>query len=252
MALERIVRILESCSSEEPKLPPTILYEEGWLLRLVLEWFSTHGVSDHELEFLDGARWFSEGLLPSAFLATRSRDPLAEGWTHADGAIGHFDVGDAGKGDLKLRQDAKQLVIVEAKMFSDLSSGVTHADYFDQAARTVACMAEVLTRAEWAASEMSKLGFCVLAPLQKVSEGSFQKLVNNESIGPKVEQRVREWVEAHRDDKAEWLSEWFEPVLKSMRLDVLAWEDVVATISEHDAQAGEAIGVFYDRCLQYN
>jgi hypothetical protein len=137
-------------------------------------------------------------------------------------------------------------------MFSDLSAGVSYADYFDQAARTVACMAEVLKRAKRAAPEMSKLGFHVLAPLQKVSEGSFQKLVNSDSIGPKVEQRVREWVEEHKDDKAEWLSEWFEPVLERIKLDVLAWEDVVATITQHDAQAGETIKVFYDRCLECN
>jgi hypothetical protein len=252
MSLERIVRILESCSSEEPKLPPTILYEEGWLLRLVLDWFSTHAVVDHPLGFDEGARWRSEALLPSAFLATVKSDPLAEGWTHADGAIGHFDIGDAGKGDLALRHDAEQLVIVEAKMFAGLSPGVTNADYFDQAARTVACMAEVLKRAGRRASEMSRLGFYVLAPLEQIGRGFFKEQVNKDSIGRKVQQRARDWVEAHPDDNGGWLSEWFEPVLNTIGLAALSWEEVVATIGEHDAQAGEAISVFYDRCLEYN
>jgi hypothetical protein len=252
MALERIVGMLESCSTEEPKLPPTILYNEGWLLRLVLDWFSTHRVSDHALEFHDAARWFSEALLPSAFLATRSRDPLAEGWTHADGAIGHFDIGDAGKGDLKLRHDAEQLVIVEAKMSGGLSSGVTNADYFDQAARTVACMAEVLKRAARPPSEMSRLGFFVLAPGREIEKRSFGRYVDQESIGTKVERRVNEWLEEHEDDKGQWYSDWFQPALEKVQLTVLSWEKVIGTITEHDAQSGQAVKAFYDRCLEYN
>jgi hypothetical protein len=252
MALERIVRILESCSSEEPKLSPTILYNEGWLLRLVLDWFSTHAVVDHPLGFDEGARWFSEALLPSAFLATVKSDPLAEGWTHADGAIGHFDIGDAGKGDLALRHDAEQLVIVEAKMFAGLSPGVTNADYFDQAARTVACMAEVLRRAGRPASEMSRLVFCVLAPEREVEKRSFDQYMDKGSISTSVERRVTEWLEEHEDDKRQWHSHWFQPLLDRVQPRVLNWEEVAATIGEHDAQAGEAIGVFYDRCLEYN
>ncbi len=41
---------------------------------------------------------------------------------------------------------ATQFVVAEGKMYSPLSPGVTHARYFDQAARTVACIAEVLRR----------------------------------------------------------------------------------------------------------
>jgi hypothetical protein len=252
MALERILGILESCSTEEPKVSPTILYNEGWLLRLVLDWFSAHSVPGHALEFHDGARWFSEALLPSAFLATDRPDLLAEGWTHADGVIGHFEIGGVGKGDLKLRPGAQQLVIVEAKMSAALSSGVTNAAYFDQAARTVACMAEVLYRAEPPASKMSRLGFCVLAPQEQIGRGFFKEQVNKESIGAKVKQRVSDWAGKHDDDKERWHSEWFQPALDKIRLDVLSWEEVVETITAHDAQAGETVGAFYDKCLAFN
>ena len=33
-------------------------------------------------------KWYSEALLPSAFLARVREDKLAEFWTHADGVIG--------------------------------------------------------------------------------------------------------------------------------------------------------------------
>jgi hypothetical protein len=252
MALERILGILESCSGEVAKVSPTILYNEGWLLRLALDWFSTRSVPGHALDFEDGADWYSEALLPSAFLATQRPDPLAEGWTHADGVIGHFEIGDVGKGDLKLRPGAHQLVIVEAKMSAALSSGVTNAEYFDQAARAVACMAEVLNRADRPASKMSRLGFCVLAPQAQIERGFFEEQVNKESIGAKVKQRVSDWVGKHDDDKQRWHSECFQLVLDRIRLDVLSWEQVVETITVHDAGAGEAVGAFYDKCLAFN
>ena len=44
--------------------------------------------------------------------------------------------------------DARQFVLLEAKLFNRLSSGVKNAPFFDQAARSVACMAEVLRRAD--------------------------------------------------------------------------------------------------------
>ena len=146
MVFDRIRVLLESCSDEIPLFPPTLIYNEGWLLRLVLDWFSRNKIPNHPLNFQEDARWFSEALLPSAFLSRFRGDPLAENWTHADGVVGHFSIGDQGKADLSLRHDATQLLVLEAKMFSELSSGVTNAGYFNQAARNVACIAEVFHR----------------------------------------------------------------------------------------------------------
>ena len=252
MAMEMVQGILSSCNTEEPKLPPTILYNEGWVLRLVLEWFSKHRVTGHALDFDSGSRWYSEALLPSAFLATCRGDPLAEGRTHADGVIGHFNVGVTGKGDLELGHGAKQLVIVEAKMFSGLSAGVKNADYYDQAARAAACIAEVLRCAGRAARAMSSAGYCVLAPEKQIEAGSFANYVNPGSIREKVERRVGEWVEKHEDDKTRWYAEWFEPTLQAMRLEVLSWEEVIRAIHGLDVESEEALRAFYDQCVKFN
>jgi hypothetical protein len=77
-ALGAIQRMLRAASGGRPLFPPTLLYNEGWLLRLVLDWFSRHDVQGHPLSFGAGARWFSEALLPSAFLARHRGDRLAE------------------------------------------------------------------------------------------------------------------------------------------------------------------------------
>lgn len=139
MVMKRIQRMMESCDTGSTFFPPTILYNESWLIRLVLDWFSVHNPPGHQLTFLDKAHWFSEALLPSAFLSSPQERNLAEGWSHADGVIGHFDIGKGYKADLSLLSDVTQLVVLEAKMFSQLATGTSNAKYYDQAARMVGC-----------------------------------------------------------------------------------------------------------------
>ncbi len=73
--------------------------------------------------------------VPSQFLPRFRGDPLAEGWTNADGCIDHFHINER-KGDLILDAGAEHFVVVEAKMGSGLSSGTTRALGYNQAARS--------------------------------------------------------------------------------------------------------------------
>ena len=88
--LERIGAMLEACEAGEPAFPPNVLFNENWLLRVVLDWFAGHDGDPHPLAPKAGARWFSEAWLPSAFLPRYRGDHLAEARTRADGVIGHF------------------------------------------------------------------------------------------------------------------------------------------------------------------
>lgn len=74
MALQRILAMLEVANGADRVFPATTLYNENWLLRVVLHWFATHDPGPHPLAFSPGARWFSEAWLPSAFLP-RQRPP---------------------------------------------------------------------------------------------------------------------------------------------------------------------------------
>lgn len=246
--LQRICALLETCTSQSPLFPPTLLYNEGWLLRLVLDWFSTHQVSGHSLAFADKARWFSEALLPSAFLACHRGDRLAESRTHADGVIGHFDIGHVGKADLSLLPDATQLVILEAKMSSSLSAEVKNARYFDQAARNVACIAEALKRANRLPGDMHSLGFYVLAPHSQIKRGVFATQVSREAIEQKVEQRVQEYGGA----KDKWYRQWFQPTFERTKIGVMSWDEIIETIEQCDIPVGSSLKQFYQRCLEFN
>ena len=57
--LTTINKILSTCDFKKTQIPPTELYNEGWLLRLVMKWFYTNKDNSHELSFCDGkARWY--------------------------------------------------------------------------------------------------------------------------------------------------------------------------------------------------
>ncbi len=96
MITAKIKAMLDACESGDPAFPPTTLFGESWLLRVILDWFSTHGGDRYPLSPHPDARWFAEAWLPSAFLARYRGDTLAESRTHADAVLGHFRIGDHG------------------------------------------------------------------------------------------------------------------------------------------------------------
>jgi hypothetical protein len=249
MILNKVQSLLESCSTAKACFPPTILYNEGWMLRLTLDFFSTLRIPNHILSIPEGSRWYSEVLLSSAFLPRSRSDSLGESWTHADGVIGHFKIGKGAKANLSLSPNATHFVVLEAKMFSKLSSGVKHASYFDQAARNVACMTEVLSMPpKRSPSEFTSLGFYVLAPKSQIDRGIFKKDLNRDSIREKVERRVKKY----KGEKDEWFLKYFIPTLDCMKIEARSWEELIDTIRIYDPNTIHELEEFYKLCLQYN
>ena len=245
---KRIGAMMQSCVTKSPVFPPTTIYNERWLLRLVLDWFSTNPIEGHPLNVTEKGRWFSEVLLPTTFTGSGKAARLAETSTHADAVVGHFDVGNKGKDDLSLRSDAKHLVVLEAKIFSGLSPGVTNAKYFDQAARTVACIAEVLRCANRLPSDLSSLCFYVVAPQVQIARSVFEKAMSRSSINRKVKKRVNEY--GVRKDK--WYTDWFQPTLQQIEVGTLSWEELIRTIGEHDSPSAASIQWFYLQCIGFS
>ena len=249
MITARIKELLEACESGNPAFPPTTLFGEGWLLRVIIDWFAHHGGDRYPLSPQPGARWFAEAWLPSAFLARYRGDDLAESRTHADAAIGHFRIGDPGTSSgLTLDENARQLVVVEAKLFNRLSSGVKNARFFDQAARSVACLAEILRRSVRNPREVDDLALLVVAPRNRIDDGVFARDTAIENIRRKVARRVEQF----GGERDAWRLDWFEPTLERVEIRCLAWEDLIETIAFHDPTAGQLIDSFYAKCLLFN
>jgi hypothetical protein len=247
--LKRIESMLEACDTDRRVMPPTELFNEGWLLRVTLDWFANHPEVNHALAIPEGVRWYSEALLPSQFKPRRRGDDLAETHTHADGVIGHFEVGNSGEGDIRLISDAHHFIVVEAKLHSKLSSGTKNAPNYDQAARNVACMAQVMADISCRPEQMTALGFYVVAPGSQIESGVFDEQLRKESILHKVSERVA----AYEDPaKNEWLDKCFTPVLDRAEIAALSWEKIGEFIASHDSNAGASFSEFYTRCLKYN
>lgn len=246
--LNVISDLLKRCETNDAVFPPTDLYNEGWLLRVILDWFSKHDAANHELSFTDECKWFSEALLPSQFLARFRGDPQSESWTHADGIFGNIRIGRGGKADTSLESDVTHLVVTEAKMFSRLSAGVKNASYFNQAARYAACIAELLSRANRKPSDLDRLGLYVLAPAETIGYDWFKRPLEKEDI----QQRVKRRVQAYEGEKDQWFEEWFLPALDQMKIGCLSWESILNYIGAVDS--GYSIGLqnFYQKCLVFN
>lgn len=246
---ERIAKILSTAHENPGRIRPTELYNEGWMLRLLLDWIENQPPEvDHKLSLHPCARWYSEALLPSQF---KGYGGPGEGWTNADGVIGHFDIGRHHKGALTLTEDASQFVVIEAKMFSALSSGTKNAPGYNQAARNVACIAQVLKEANRPPNLMDfGLAFYVIAPDEQIKRGKFNDangkcLVECEAIRKCVEQRVVSYETRKDCSKRAWFEEWFMPTLKVIKLKLLSWEKLIPP-GESGYQE------FYEQCLAFN
>jgi len=171
--MELLTELISSFNPSYPNYRPTEIYNESWLIKLVLHQASLIDDQDYLLSFLPKSTWFSESLLPTAFKERYKGDPLSESRTNADGVIGQIKIGQKAKADLDLAEKASQFTVVEAKVGSPLSPGVSHARYYDQAARNVACMAEVMARASVKPASLVSLSFVVLAPQYSIDKGTF-------------------------------------------------------------------------------
>jgi hypothetical protein len=232
-------------------LPKTELYNEGWLLRLVLSAAARPGADlPIPIRPSEGARWFSEALLATAF----SRAPLDEGQTSADGIVGHFRFRPGTWLGLELVEGGSQFVVCEAKMFSPLSPKVTYAPGYDQAARTVACMAKALDQCP-GRDTFTCVGFYVLAPLDQIERGVFAQQMTRQSILDKITARIAAYSEAHperREELERWSTEVVAPLLGRLDLRCTDWETLIRAIYDHDAGWGGELQVFYQRCRDFN
>ncbi|MHA1907092.1 MAG: hypothetical protein ACW98Y_07345 [Candidatus Thorarchaeota archaeon] len=248
-ALDRIRAMLEIAHTDDAVFPSTDLYNEGWMLRLVLS-IQSEGVECFPFTFQPEARWFSEAQIDSPFLPrSRSpRDPLAETHTHLDGVIGHIAIRSGTKTGLTLTADSKQFVVTEAKIFSRLSKGITNAKYYDQAARTIACIAWEIGQSDRSVNDFESLGFYVIAPEERIAQGIFSSQVKKTSIKEKVNRRFSAYVDDDKkfDELQTWYKDFFIPVLVHIDINCISWESIIDRIDD------TSIRDFYNRCLRYN
>jgi hypothetical protein len=246
-ALSEVQNILGSITSAADNcVTPTLLYNEGWLVKLVLRAAAT-GINCLPFQFEAKSKWFSEVLLRSAF------PWKTESATHADAGIGHWSFDPNTKAGLLLDATCSQFVLCEAKMFSPLSKGTKYFPEWGQAARTVACMATALMEAKRLPQSYKSLALYVFAPASQIEKGVFSIQMAKDDIRQRIETRMA--AHAGRPEHAgleRLRKEWALPLLDRMELDCYSWETAIGKIKAADASYGESLREFYQRCCLYN
>ena len=91
---DEILQLFKNAHKPGSNIPSTLLYNEGFMLRIILQEIKDKKIIHSDLSYQDNnVDWFSEALLPSPFLARTRGDKLSESWTHADGVVGKFHIG---------------------------------------------------------------------------------------------------------------------------------------------------------------
>lgn len=291
-----IIDILSNADEKKTNIQPTLLYNEGWMLRLVLDWLAKNrgiqckGIDidkedkedkeEIKLSIPDDCKWFSEALLPSPFLRGNEG---REGYTHADGSVGKFCIGclqnsesvsdnncatgefcpksaSAGKnkGKLSLKPDCDFFYVIEAKMGSSLSAGITNDQNYNQAARSIACIAELLAQQKVTGEEIKNfkhLGFYVFLPekhpdLKNISDENkgLNKILHKEKIKTAIGHRIG----SLDNESIRWLKENLDynnkpnSFLNKLTIKAITWEEILKAIGN------SSLNEFYEKCKIYN
>ena len=243
-----VSELINSFNPSDPNFRPTEIYNESWLIKLVMHYASSIRDPDFSINFHPGSTWYSEALLPTKFKARNQGDKLSESRTNADGVIGHFQIGNQAKADFELSPTASQFIVLEAKMFSPLSPGITNARYYDQAARSVACMAEAISLSGVEPRQINDVGFIVLAPEASIGKETFDEQLSKSSIQEKVHRRVN----AYEGEFKDWFEKSFLPILSIIQINSFSWEYVISWLSSHNTDIKKDLQRYYQQCLDFN
>lgn len=252
--LSRITQLLAALDSDDAGFSPREIYNQTWLLRLVLDWFYRHRNTDHALTPMPGARWYTDGLLRSP-LASHQAGAGTDALTHADGLLGHFDLLPDTHGEATLRPDVQQFIVVEGTLGDHLSAGTAHIADDDQAAHIIAAVADMLAPAGRRPQRVSQLSFFVFASRERINAGAFGHLLTRESIRERVRAMSQVGPSSGEGDEEsavteQWLAESFEPALGRIDLELYSWEAILGHIDLRDPES--KLEEFYKRCLEFN
>jgi hypothetical protein len=227
----------------------TEVFNEGWLLRSVLkEWKTSSRRSRFAFfRFPPDARVYSEGQLFTPFKvrpkSERTGDGKGEAHTHVDGIVGDFSIADGTKSGIELDGGCQCIAVFEAKLYSPISKGVTHAPKYDQVSRTAACLIHALLEAGPAAGCAAHV--VVLYPEDNldIKPEEYEKV----SIRERIRKRLAEYKEAGAPT-AEILrfEAGWEEMLGQVDVQFKTWEEVLAEIGDGD------LNRFYELCKRFN
>lgn len=237
--MQNIIEIIKSIETSQPNVNPTVIYNEGWMTRLLVIESIQEKLKLESIDFSNISNWTSEALISSPFIQTKSH---REGYTHADIAIGDFRVDYLKRGEIEIQADAKLFGIIEAKMGSNLSQGTTHVSDYNQACRNLVCIASnIINKTD------CKTFFYVVAPESKISHHQVQAQIELQFVLKQIEQRFN--LHSSENDIIQKLPEVISYV-KQCDIKVISYEEWISLITNTDAKS--LLQSFYEKSKKWN
>ncbi len=240
----------------EGSIKPTEIYNEGWMLKGVMEQINEGEIKVDKWKIPKGEMWLSETYVPTFFNAINRKDPLAETATRADGIIGQIQIRKDTKWGIEIKQNCSCLYIVEAKMYSKLSKKVTKASDFNQCARNVACLMKMV----YAGIENNKItevpekvGFYVFLPEKQ--KNVFEEVMVKENIKQVIEGRlnsyfdddiINEIYKEKKEKELKWLKENLSNFIDKIDIQMIFWEELIE--STKNSETKKQLNEFYKKC----
>ncbi len=219
----------------------TEFYNEGWMLKLALSKMLEFDEDKFkgDLSIIRKALangWASEGRLSPAFTNEHS--------THADAILGNIEISSKTKWRVEPQKKNGLFVVIEAKLGSALSPGVKSDKKFDQASRTLACMATAMLKAKFE----GEAHFFVIMPERDKRFSVLDKLLNKEKGECFKGKASREETNEKHKLKLENRNqiEEFKNCVERITCHLLDWGKISDQLNDH------ALTTFYTEALSAN
>ena len=136
-------------------------------------------------------------------------------------------------------------------MYSKLSSGTKNAKNFNQAARTVACIAQLIYNKQKTLQidNFKKLAFYVLLPAEQIDkEPTFKEFTDKENIKHTIINRMSLYPPNDNNKKKifDWITDNLDNYIDKIDIKLITWEDLIE--NSRDSTLEE----FYDKCKYFN
>lgn len=274
--MEIAATAMSLCCDDDGESPvaKSEVYNETWMLRLALAFIHDHIDESKDANALSRIakavkrRWISEGGLTPVF--------NMEGTTWTDSILGNIKLGkeklvkdEKTKRGVTIDEDGEcvGVVVIEAKMNSDLASGITHASDYNQVARNIACLASLVMDHEEIAKQSA---FFVFAPESKINTWTNRedyldckkvwKIINGQlAVRSQVDHGKTKLLPARNYLKETFDEKQFRMAVNHIAKNsfIISWEDMIQSVAQSvtcvDGEADrEALKYFYLKtCEEY-
>jgi len=237
--VQNILELIKSIETAKPNVNPTVIYNEGWMTRLLMHQSIIEGLELGVIDFTSISNWTSEALISSPFINAKNH---REGYTHADIAIGDFDVDFSKRGKIDIQPKAILFGIIEAKMRSNLSKNTTHVPEYNQASRNLVCIASNTID-----KPNCNIFFYVVAPQKKLKDHNIKAQIDLQVVKKQIENRF-----SIHTSESSILKEKSAILAKINNCDIqaISYETWISCIKDITAQ--KSLQEFYDKAKKWN